>query len=380
MTGDLHAPLGSLSTVLCVDDEPNVLAALNRALRGAGFCVMSAQSGAQAIAMLEQIPVDLVISDMRMPNMDGAALLEQVRLRWPQIVRILLTGHADSESTIAAINRAQVLRYLCKPWTEHELLSAVQQGLQMSMLDRERVRLQALAATQNEALLALNADLERRVSARTSELGDALAKLQRRHVQSVKVFADLIEMRSGSMSGHGRRVAQRARDLARALGLEESAVFDVFVAALLHDIGLIGTDDGVLMRSPTTYGASELADYHAHPGRGAQLLVALDDMQPVMRIIEAHHEHVDGSGFPAGRVGDDIPIGARIIAVADAVDALESGLLSPAGVQGQGAELLRQGAGSLFDPRVVQAWHALTSSAAAVDAGTPDQESPTTPA
>jgi response regulator RpfG family c-di-GMP phosphodiesterase len=366
MTSELHAPAGSLSTVLCVDDEPNVLAALNRALRGAGFCVMSAHSGAQAIAMLEQIPVDLVISDMRMPNMDGAALLEQVRLRWPQIVRILLTGHADSESTIAAINRAQVFRYLRKPWEEHELLSAVQQGLQMCMLDRERLRLQALATSQNEALLALNADLERRVSARTSELGDALAKLQRRHVQSVKVFADLIEIRSGSMSGHGRRVAQRARDLARGLGLGESAVFEVFVAALLHDIGLIGTDDAILARSPTTYDAGELAHYHAHPGRGAQLLESLDDMQPVMRIIEAHHEHLDGSGFPAGLAGEDIPIGARIIAVADAADALESGLLSPAGVQGQGAtEFLQQGAGTFFDPRVVQAWRALSSSTAA---------------
>lgn len=162
MTSDLHAPAGSLSTVLCVDDEPNVLAALNRVLRGAGFCVMSAQSGAQAIAMLEQIPVDLVISDMRMPNMDGAALLEQVRLRWPQIVRLLLTGHANTESTIAAINRGQVFRYLRKPWEEHELLSAVQQGLQMCRIDRERLRLQALATSQNEALLALNADLERR--------------------------------------------------------------------------------------------------------------------------------------------------------------------------------------------------------------------------
>ena len=365
MSDDLPVPDGSLATVLCVDDEPNVLAALNRSLRGAGLCVMRAQSGAQALAMLEQIPVDMVISDMRMPGMDGAALLEQVRLRWPQTVRILLTGHADAESTIVAINRGQVFRYLRKPWEEHELLAAVQQGLHVYTIDRERLRLQALATTQNEALQALNADLERRVSARTSELGEALAKLQRRHVQSVKVFADLIEMRSGRMSGHGRRVAQRARDLARGLGLGESAVFEVFVAALLHDIGLIGTDDSVLARDPATYDAGELAQYRAHPVRGAQLLVSLDDMQPIMRIIEAHHEHVDGSGFPAGLAGEDIPIGARIVAVADAADARESGLLSPAVVHGQDTmEFLQERAGTCFDPRVVQAWRALSSSSA----------------
>ena len=140
----LDSPPGSratFATVLCVDDEPNILAALKRMLRADGLCVLTAAGGAQALSMLEQMPVDLVISDMRMPGMDGAQFLEQVHLRWPHVVRVMLTGHADISATISAINRGRIFRYVHKPWDEHDLMLTVRQGLEMHRLEAERQRL-----------------------------------------------------------------------------------------------------------------------------------------------------------------------------------------------------------------------------------------------
>ena len=147
----LQAPAGGMWTVLCVDDEANILAALKRCLRSAGYCVLTATSGEQALVQLEQMgqtpdqqAIDVVLSDMRMPGMDGAQLLEQVHERWPDIVRVLLTGQADIQSTIAAVNRGRILRYLRKPWDEAELLGALSEGVQRLALEREKRRLESL--------------------------------------------------------------------------------------------------------------------------------------------------------------------------------------------------------------------------------------------
>ena len=142
----LQVPAGGVWTVLCVDDEVNILSALKRCLRSAGYLVMTATSGEQALIQLEQMAdqqaIDVVLCDMRMPGMDGAQLLEQVHERWPHIVRVLLTGQADMQSTIAAINRGRVLRYLRKPWDEAELLGALSEGVQRLALEREKRQLE----------------------------------------------------------------------------------------------------------------------------------------------------------------------------------------------------------------------------------------------
>jgi len=351
----------SWATVLCVDDEPNILSSLKRSLRGEGHVVLTATGGAQALAMLEQMPVDLVISDMRMPVMDGAQLLEQVRERWPQVVRILLTGHADMTSTVAAINRGRIFRYIHKPWDEHELLLAVRQGLQMQGLERERARLEALTRQQNLQLQAINGELEERVAARTQELQDANLRIQRNYLKSIKVFSNLLELRDNTLAGHGRRVAETARDIARAMGMAEEEIRNVFVAGLLHDIGLIGMNDKLLTRPVVRYADDEMLVYREHPVRGEQSLMALDDMQPVMPMIRAHHERFDGTGFPDRRAGADIPLGARILAVADAFDDLQNGLVASAVVTAREARLLmRQARGTQFDPEVLDVFLQIT--------------------
>jgi response regulator RpfG family c-di-GMP phosphodiesterase len=355
----LDSPPGSratFATVLCVDDEPNILAALKRMLRADGLCVLTAAGGAQALSMLEQMPVDLVISDMRMPGMDGAQFLEQVHLRWPHVVRVMLTGHADISATVAAINRGRIFRYVHKPWDEHDLMLTVRQGLEMHRLEAERQRLDLLTRQQNDQLQAANTELERRVEARTVELKDANVRLQRSHLKTIKAFADLIELRSGGLSGHGRRVADMARRLARHMGLAEPMVLDIFKAGLLHDIGLVGATDIMLSRSSSELDAPGSDFYRAHASRGAQALCALDDMTLVAQIVEAHHERFDGLGFPAGLAAEAIPLGARILAVADALDDLEYGASGDIKVARADAiaKLLHE-AGARFDPDVLGA-------------------------
>lgn len=351
--------------VLCVDDEPNILSALTRVLRGAGCTVRTVPGGAEALALLEQQHVDIVISDMRMPGMDGAALLERVHARWPQAIRILLTGHADMSSTVAAINRGRIFRYVGKPWDEHELLGAVIEGAERLALERETIRLQALTKVQNEELRTLNSELESRVAKRTAELRDANDRLKKSYLKSIKVFSNLLELRSGQLAGHGRRVAEQARDIARQMNLSEEAVLEVFVAGLLHDIGLIGLADKLLTKPVARYSAEELVLYHAHPAVGEQSLLALDDMQPLLPIIRAHHERWDGKGFPERLAGEAIPVAARILAIADTYDDLRNGHLADSQLSVKEARvLMRNGRGTQFDPEILDVFLHITEPAA----------------
>jgi response regulator RpfG family c-di-GMP phosphodiesterase len=368
------APSAPTCTVLCVDDEPNILAALKRTLRGGGFTALTAGGGAEALEILEKLPVDIVVSDMRMPGIDGAQLLEQVHARWPHVMRILLTGHAEQGSTVSAINRGRIFRYLSKPWDERDLLGSLHEGADRLALEREKLRLETLTREQNAELRTLNADLEARVAARTHELTEAHEKLKRGYLKSIKVFSNLLELRSGRLAGHGRRVAEVARDLARAMGMPEDEVVHVFVAALLHDIGLMGMADKLIGRPVMRYSPEELTQYRSHPQVGEQSLLALDEMQPVLPIIRAHHERHDGAGFPDRLAGAAIPLGARILAVADTYDDLQSGHVAEVTLSAQDARILmRKGRGSQFDPEVLDVFLQSfeTGAATAAAAGVP---------
>ena len=150
-------------TLLFVDDEPGILSALRRLFRPHGYRIFIAEGGAAGLEVLEKEQIDLVISDMRMPEMDCARFLEQVFKRYPETVRILLTGYADITATIEAVNKGQIYRYVSKPWNDQELLLTVQQALDLKALQREKLRLEALTVRQNDALKALNLSLEEKV-------------------------------------------------------------------------------------------------------------------------------------------------------------------------------------------------------------------------
>ena len=351
------AATGPAWTVLCVDDEPSILSALRRVLRPEGCRVLQAQGGQEALEVLARETVDVVISDMRMPGMDGAQLLTQVHQRWPETTRILLTGYADMDATILAINQGQIYRYIHKPWDEQELRLTVRQAAERVLLQREKIRLQALTAQQNEELKELNATLEERVQQRTEELRRANEQLKHGFMTSIRALVNLMELRESQLGGRGRDVANLSRLMAREMGLPESQVQEVFVAGLLHNIGMIGVPDAIMLKPATKLNTDERAVYQRHPALGAQAMMAIDDLQSVAALIRGHHERYDGTGYPDKKRGQDIPVGARILAVAvafyDPVEAeISAARLAPDKVR----TLIVRGRGSQFDPQAVDAF------------------------
>ncbi len=320
-------------TVLTIDDEPSVLSALRRVFRSQGIKTLQATSAADGLVLLKSQRVDLVISDMRMPGMDGAHFLEQVKAHDASIVRILLTGYADMSSTIAAINKGAIHRYIAKPWDDQDLVLVVREALSRRDLERQNAELTELTRHQNEQLQEANRTLESRVEARTAELQQingmldaAYEDLDNTFVHAVTVFSSLLEMRSGH-TGHARRVADLSKETAHRLGLPDKDVRDVYLAALVHDIGTIGFPDAMLAKPVSADTADEHHRYRRHTIEGETTLMALPQLQGVARIVRQHHERVDGKGFPDGLAGTGIAMGARIVAAASDLDELAHGAL-----------------------------------------------------
>jgi len=353
---------GSESTLLLVDDESNILSSLRRLFRPQGYRVLTAESGKAGLDIMEREKIDLIISDMRMPEMTGAEFLAIVAQRWPHVVRILLTGYADLTSTVDAINKGAIYRYVSKPWEDNDLRLTVQQALEQQNLKKERERLVALVARQNCELKDLNAGLEAKVRARTEEIRQtadmldlAYQELKRSYREAIPVFANLMEMREGEVAGHGRHVGEIARALAEMMGMEQEAIDTVYFAAVLHDIGKISLPDALLRKPFVSLSAEERRQVIRHPVTGQMALTPLAPLQDAAQLIRHHHERFDGSGYPDKLAGEQIPLGARIIAVANDFDALLRGSL----VEGQmsAAEaraFLNKGSGSRYDPRVVE--------------------------
>ena len=174
-------------TLLFVDDEANILSSLKRLFRPFGYRIFTAEGGALGLEIMERETVDLVVSDMRMPEMNGAQFLEKVRAKWPDTVRILLTGFAEISATIDAINKGQIFRYISKPWEDNDIALIIKHALQQKVLEREKFRLEELTRKQNEELKDLNANLEEKVKLRTEEVRRAMASLEVVHVNQAFV-------------------------------------------------------------------------------------------------------------------------------------------------------------------------------------------------
>jgi response regulator RpfG family c-di-GMP phosphodiesterase len=358
--------------ILCVDDEPNILSSLRRLFRARGYRVLTAEGGAAGLALLENEPVDLVISDMRMPEMNGAQFLERVRERWPETVRLLLTGYADVQSILDAINRGEIYRYITKPWDDNDIVLLVRHALERQALERERQRLEALTRSQNDELKSLNATLELKVQERTAELKQALdslvasnEKLRVSFLTSIKVFSGMIELRGGHLAGHSRRVADLARRIALELGFDARATQEVFVAGLLHNIGKIGFPDDLLALPVSLMKGDNLGLYRKYPVRGEQLLMPLEDLQGAARLIRSHQERYDGAGYPDGLSGLNIPCGAQILALASDYENLQRGVLLQRSLRPDEAkDLVVRNSGTRYDPQVVKAFRAVMGDAA----------------
>ncbi len=353
---------GALS-ILCVDDEPSILSSLRRLLRPQAYQIHLAESAKAALELMEKLAIDLVISDMRMPEMDGVQFLEQVRQRSPDTVRLLLTGYADMASTIDAVNRGEIYRYISKPWDDADMLLIVRDALEHRALALQNKQLQAVALRQNTELKSAHAHLENLVTQRTTELTNVNGALQAAHEQlknnfitSIKVFSALVELRGGNLAGHSRRVADLARRMAHRLGLDGRHTHEVFVAALLHEIGKVGFGDAMLTTAIANLTPRQLDLYRRHPAHAAHLLTPLPDLKDAVELIAAQLERFDGTGHPGRLAQDAIPLGARILALASDYDNMLSGALTRRELSEEEARaLVAKNRGKRYDPKVVDA-------------------------
>ncbi|RMF15546.1 MAG: response regulator [Gammaproteobacteria bacterium] len=341
--------------VLLVDDEANILSSLRRLLRRQAYDIFTAESGAEGLSILEKERIDLVVSDMRMPEMSGAEFLKIVAEKWPDTVRIILTGYADLEATVQAVNTAGIFRYLSKPWDEQDLLSTIDQGLQTLKLRRERDFLV-------EELKRVNEGLEQEVRARTEEIRQtaemldlAYKEISTSYTSIIRVFASLMSLNKKRFKGQSRAVADLAKYLGAALKLPKEEVKQIYYAGLLHEVGKIVLPDTVLSKPEATLEGEALDTYRKYPLHGELALTSVEGLSKARRFIRHHCEFFNGSGFPDGLKGEDIPVGARILRLARDYVGLQTGLILPQPLDHEGAaDYIENHARTLYDPQIVE--------------------------
>ncbi|HBX55887.1 HD domain-containing phosphohydrolase [Pseudomonas sp. UBA2684] len=350
------------ATLLLVDDEENILKSLRRLLRHEPYDILTAGDAAQAMQLLDQQPIDLIVSDARMPGMDGASLLAEVQQRWPDCLRILLTGHADIGTMVKAINEGHIYRYISKPWDDDELRLTIRQALAFQHSERERKRLEQLTYEQNQRLLELNTNLEQRVRDRTAELQQtadmldlAYAELKRSYVTATEVFSALLNQRLPRDKHSNAQVIALVRAYAEGQHWPEAQQRDLTMAAALYNLGKLTWSDSLLNSPADLLYKQERARYRQYPVAGESLLMALEPLQDAARLIRHHQERWDGAGFPDRLKGEAIPVGARLLKLAVDFVELQCGLVLDRRLNRDEALLLIQKySGKLYDPALCE--------------------------
>ncbi len=322
--------------ILFVDDEENVLRSLKRLFMSEDYEVLTALSGPDGLAVLKEVEVPVIVSDQRMPVMTGAEFLEKSRELSPDSVRIILTGYADVEAAIGAINRGGAYRYVSKPWNDNELLLVIKDAFDKYRLVKENKYLTELTIQQNDELKKWSTELEFYVQQHTIELTNQNkelkklnAKLKNNVSEVLASLSGLIELRNRSMRNHSNNVALLSKSIAEEIGLTALETETIAVSAQLHDIGKIGAPDIILIKNIDELSPDEMAEYVKHPIRGQAAIDGIEDFRGPGILVRHHHEWYNGKGFPDGLKGDKIPIGARIISITDRFDrTLQGGMRS----------------------------------------------------
>lgn len=318
-----------------VDDEPRLRRVLVRLLEGDGFVCREAGSGVEALQHMDAHPATLVISDLRMPEMDGVTLLREIVQRYPGTAVIMVTAVAEVESAVACLQQG-ALDYVAKPFHLDEVRARVTQAL-----DKRRLILENREYHQH---------LEDRVAAQAHRIEELM-------LQGVHALVEALEAKDAYTRGHSVRVASYAVGIARALGLDDNDVDTIALGSELHDVGKIGVSEQVLLK-PAKLTEDEYRHIMEHTVIGARILgPLLRDAPAALAIVRSHHERLDGRGLPDGLRGDTIPIEARVVSVADAFDAMTSARpYRPSLPVSRAVAELGNHTGSQFDGDVVEAF------------------------
>jgi len=333
-----------VSSILVVEDEPAILEQLVRWLNAAGFDVNEASGADQAVERARERTPDVVVSDVAMPGHDGVWLADRLRRQYPTTAIIIATGLGGVDTAIRTL-RLGVQDYLVKPIQRQALMEAIERGLRWHDREVERQREYQ--------------QLEEEIRARRRQLSETIANLHVTSSASVEALLRLLTLHDAPAYDHAKRVAAMSTRMAVALGVDADLVTDVEVGALLHDLGKIAVGVGVLTKSEGLSPA-ERELIVRHPQLGADIISRVPFMKTAAAIVATHHERWDGEGYPNKLRATDIPLGARIVMVADTYDAITNHRPYD-GEQSQAAALeeIRQCRGTQFDPAVVDAFLAL---------------------
>jgi len=340
----------TIDRILFVDDEQSILKSLKRVFINEPYEVFTSNSPSEALKKMEDTRFAVVVSDERMPEMEGTAFLKKVKERWPDVVRMILTGYADLGTAISAINQGNVYRFINKPWDDTELKLTVKNALAHYELVSENKRLFELTRKQNEELLDLNLNLAKKVEQRTEEIKKLLQRLKKSFVDVIRVFTELMELFNPWLGGHAKRVAALVKEVAKRFDLGDKDIELMEMAALLHDIGLIGLPRSLLEKAEDKLRKSERALLTQHPMLGYETLNKIEDLRQVSVIVKWHHENFDGTGYPDGLSKEEIPLAARVIRVASDYDNLVN---KKKMLRRDALSYLNSGSGKAYDPDVI---------------------------
>jgi len=278
--------------VLIVDDEPNNLSLLRRTLHSK-YKILTATNGQEALEVIKENgnDISLIVSDQKMPVMQGTEFLSKVNEQYPKIIKILLTGHSDLEILVDSINKCNLFQYIFKPFEPEELLMIIQNGIEIFDLEVSKTRM--------------------------------LKDLKELFYTTIKSISSALDAKDSYTHGHSLRVTLYSLILAKYMDVDDKFKEELETAGLLHDIGKIGITESILCK-PGKLTDSEYEIIKSHPDKGKKLLSNIQKLNCVSEWLNSHHERWDGQGYPKGLKGEEIPLSARIIAIADTYDAMTS--------------------------------------------------------
>jgi putative two-component system response regulator len=294
--------------ILIVDDEEKICNILSRRLTREGYLCVTADNGREALNHFYKNTFSLIISDIKMPGMDGVELLKKVKSVNPNMMVIMVTAYPEIDMAVEAM-RLGAYDFIIKPADLDFVVLSVKKALEKKRLEEE-------VDTYHE-------NLEKLVEERTAKLQQAYRTLKKAHLDSVKVLSEAIDAKDPYTRGHSERVARMGLRIANYLGFAEERLEVLEYGALLHDIGKIGIKDEVLQK-PGALSTEEYQYIQEHPLIGAKIVEGIDFFKDKIPMIRHHHEHFDGSGYPDGLIGESIPLEARIITIPDVFDAMAS--------------------------------------------------------
>ncbi|PKG80855.1 two-component system response regulator [Colwellia sp. 75C3] len=350
----------SKPALLVIDDEKEVLNALNRALRKE-FELFLFSDPIAALEFYRDKPTPLVLSDMRMPTMDGATLLGHISEINPSSKRFLLTGHADINLTVAAVNEGKISHYFAKPWDNVELIAELKDAFTVYLSELSTKKLLRVNKEKNAKLSLINSSMELEINKSKKKLdlistkeAKSFARLKKTFNTFVGIYANSIALHNEEYSQHNYRIASHARYIAELQGCDKLTSYQVYIAGLLYEAGKIALPQKLLRGPYDQLNHQEQSLFDSFYQTGADLLSDVDELSFVVEIIKHIPERYDGSGLPEHLNADDIPLGSRILALVTHFDNLVIGRqqLVPVSVT-EAKERLAKMAGSRFDPKLL---------------------------